>query len=216
MTGNTKRKCRGPRGLFIYAVIWKRSGDNTSSYRSWIPPVYQTPCILDIHLAGQVSPLPILQMASLTPRETKTLAPLLHPLKAWEFGLFDSEDWALHPSPPPHMEIQGKQTQWTAVGPMASSDFSEEAAKEGRKKEVGLRSQSSPPGSPVRINSHHSLIASAAFTEQQPSARCCSGCWGHGSEQDLVVGRAGEGGGTVRERERNKHPENFCHTWEVI
>lgn len=100
-----------PSALFIYAVIGKWSGNDTGSYRFWIPPVYQALCILVIHLDRQVSPLPILQMSSLRPREIKTLAPLRNNLQTWVSGLFDSKDRATfhcHPSPYPLHGRSGK------------------------------------------------------------------------------------------------------------
>lgn len=57
-------------------------------------------------------------MASLRPREIKTLAPLCSNLQTWEFGLFDSKDWALFTATChslPIWKIQGQQTQYTVV-----------------------------------------------------------------------------------------------------
>lgn len=130
-----RKKTSGtPQGLFTYAVKGERGGNNSTSYRSWIPPKYRAPCILDI-LARQVSPLPVFPVTTLPPREMKTPAPRQSHLKTW---VKQTKGWVLHLSLPPHVEIEGKQTQQTAVGPMASSDFSGEAAKEGGK---GLASQ---------------------------------------------------------------------------
>lgn len=53
--------------------------------------MYQALCILVIHLARQVSPLPILQMAFLRSRDIKILDPLCSNLQAWESGLFASK-----------------------------------------------------------------------------------------------------------------------------
>lgn len=156
-----KEMSRAPQRLLICAVIGKRSWNNTSVYS--------------------------LRVASLPCREMKTHAPFRSNLKTWEFGLFE---WRLgaHPSLPPHMGIQGKRSQQAAVGLVARFIGLVGRGSKRRGEEVGLRSQCSPPGRHVRINSQHSFIASTVFLKQWLGARCCSRCWGYGSERDLVVG----------------------------
>lgn len=147
----------GARALY-FCCHWKKKWEQYEELEI-LEPGYQISRIPVTDFVRKVLSLPILQMASLRPTEIKTLAPLCSNLQTWGFGLFDSTDWALFPATPrclptwmtresrpnrqpwdPRLKCTGRERQQRKVG-----------------KEVGLRSQCSPPGSNVRINSHHSF-----------------------------------------------------------
>lgn len=181
-----KKTSGTPQGLFTYAVIGERGGNNTTSYRSWIPPEYQAPCTWHSSCQASLTTARFPSSNSAAQREdTCPVTESSEDLGSWSVwlkaGCFTSH------SPRGN---SGKADPADSSGTHGFVGLLGRGSK-GRWKGVGLTRQCSRLGCHVRVKSHHSIIASALLPKQWLGTICCSRCWEYGSEWDLVVGSVG-------------------------